>query len=259
MIHPTALIDKDAELGNDVQVGAYAVIGAGVKLSDCCKIGTHTVIEGNTTIGKNNHISSFVSLGCKPQIFRHKKIKPTMLEIGANNDIHEYCTISSGAYNNATHIGDNNLFMAYSHIGHDSHLGSNIVMANGATAAGHVVIENYAFISACVQMQPFCIVGAHAFIDCRSYCTKDIPPYMFIAKSQTNRKITVLGLNIKGLRQRGFSDDDIKSLKRAHKILYGSHLPLSEKCLQLESEGIDNDHVQHLSKFMQNSKLGVVY
>lgn len=258
MIHPTAFIDKEAELGDHVQIGAYSFIDAGVKLADYCTVGTHTVIQGKTTIGKNTHISSFVSLGCPPQIYRDRKIETTMLDIGENNDIREYCSISIGTYNRATCIGANNLLMAYSHIGHDCQIGSHITLINGATLAGHVTVEDHAVIGSGTLVHPFCNIGMYSFTTELLRCRKDVLPYMLVGESRVTNKATNYGINVKGLHHHNFSNGDIKILKQAYKIMYRNFSLMSDSLAQLGPHVAKNFHVQHLIAFIENSKQGVI-
>jgi UDP-N-acetylglucosamine acyltransferase len=215
------------------------------------------VIDGHTIIGENTHVSSFASLGCAPQIYRERQAEATMLRIGENNDIREYCTISCGAWDSCSSIGSDNLIMAYSHIGHDSQLGSGITLVNGATLAGHSIVEDHAVLGNAVRLAPFCRVGVHAFVYAGSACRKDVLPYMSTVIDYKGR-LDFYGVNVKGLVERGFSKSEMHSIRQAYKVLYSSDLLRSEAVRKLEAEADSSPHVRNIIEFIKNSKLGFV-
>ena len=178
-IHPTALVDPKAEIANDVEIGAYSIIGPDVKIDSGTQISAHVVIQGHTTIGKNNQIFQFNSLGAIPQDKKYKQ-EPTQLIIGDNNTIREFCTFNLGTVQDKgiTNIGDNNWIMAYVHIAHDCHVHNNTILANNSSLAGHVDMYDYAILGGFTLVHQFCKIGQHVITAVGSVVFKDIPPYV---------------------------------------------------------------------------------
>lgn len=255
MIHPTAVIDARARLGADVEVGAYSIIGADVEIGDTTWIGPHAVILGPTRIGKGNRIYQFCSLGDAPQHLGYKG-EPTRLEIGDNNVIREYCTLNRAtvAGGGVTRVGNGNFLMAYSHIAHDCQVGDHTVFANASSLAGHVHIGDYAVLGGFTLVHQFCRIGAYCMTGVNTTLFKDVPPYVTVA----GQGGVPHGINTRGLKRRGFSDDVILIIKRAYKTLYHSELKLAEAVAQLEQVGQSQAEIARFVEFIKASKRGIV-
>ncbi len=255
MIHPQAIIDPSARLGENVHVGPFSVIGAGVEIGDGSWIGPHVVINGPTRIGRQNRIFQFSSLGEAPQDLKYAG-EPTRLEVGDRNIVREYCTFSRGtvAGGGLTHIGDDNLFMAYVHVAHDCHVGNKTVFANCASLAGHVFVGDYAILGGFTGIHQFCRVGAHCMTGIATITFKDVPPFI-LASGNTARPY---GLNLRGLKRRGFSEAAIDALRRAYKIIYRSGLKLDQALERLDSMAQEHEEVRHLADFIRQSHRGII-
>ena len=255
MIHPQAIIDPSARLGENVHVGPFSVIGAGVEVGDGSWIGPHVVINGPTRIGRQNRIFQFSSLGEAPQDLKYAG-EPTRLEIGDRNIVREYCTFSRGtvAGGGLTHIGDDNLFMAYVHVAHDCHVGNKTVFANCASLAGHVSVGDYAILGGFTGIHQFCRVGAHCMTGIATITFKDVPPFI-LASGNTARPY---GLNLRGLKRRGFSEAAIDALRRAYKVIYRSGLKLDQALERLDSMAQEHEEVRHLVDFIRQSQRGII-
>jgi UDP-N-acetylglucosamine acyltransferase len=255
MIHPTAIVDPKAEIGEGVEIGPYSVIEKDVVIGRVTKIGPHVVIREGTRIGKQCHIFQFSSIGEAPQAFAYKGEK-TYLLIGDQNIIRESVTLHRGTVpgGGKTIIGNNNYFMAYSHVAHDCQIGNQVVMANGATLGGHILIEDYAIIGGLVAVHQFCRIGAHAFIGGFSGVLQDIPPYMLAQGDRTK----LYGLNTVGLKRHHFSEETLRALKKSYRTIFRSGLALDKAIKQLSGDNIFGvPEVQHLLQFIQNSKRGI--
>jgi UDP-N-acetylglucosamine acyltransferase len=253
-IHPTALVDPKADLQPNVSIGAYTIIEGEVFIDSGTRIGPHVHIDRHTRIGKNCRISPFASIGGPPQDLKFKGEK-TQLIIGDDNDIREYVTINRGTSGGGgiTTLGNQNLLMAYVHVGHDCHLGNGIVMANLATLAGHVVLEDYSTLLWLVAVQPFIRVGAYAYVTGKTGVRKDIPPYVKVEGD----KAKLLGLNTIGLQRHNFSDETIEALNKAYKIVIRSHLILKEALKRVEKEVPSIPEVIRFVDFIKNSQQGI--
>lgn len=231
MIHPTAIIADGAELDAGVEVGPYTVIDDQVKIGAGTRIESHVVIRGPTTIGRDNHIFQFSSIGDVPQ---DKKFagEATGLVIGDRNTIREGCTISRGTVQDGgtTRLGDDNWIMAYVHIAHDCQVGSNTIFANNATLAGHVHVGDWAIFAGFSGAQQFCRIGAHSFLGAYSGTNRDVPAYAMVAGLPSEPR----GINSEGLRRRGFSARQISNIKNAYRVVYRQGLKLSEAIAALE-------------------------
>ena len=236
-IHPTAIVDAGAQLDDSVRVGAYALIGAHVRIGAGCSIGPHCVIEGRTTIGRDNTIFQFASLGAAPQDKKYVG-EPTELHIGERNTIREFCTFNVGTAQDAgvTRIGDDNWVMAYVHIAHDCQVGSQTILANNATLAGHVHVGDWAIIGGLTGVHQFVKVGAHVMAGFASHISQDVPPFMLV----DGNPLAVRGFNAEGLRRRGFDAQRIAAVKQMHRLLYRSGLTLAQA-----REAIDALAVEH--------------
>lgn len=255
MIHPQAIIDPAAKLADSVSVGPFAVVGADVEIGAGSEIGSHVVIEGPTRIGCDNKVYAFAAIGGDPQDKKYAG-EPTSLEIGDRNVIREYCTLSRGTAQDGsvTRIGDDNWIMAYVHIAHDCQIGNDTIFANNATLAGHVTIEDYAILGGFTLVHQFCTLGAHCFTAMNSVISKDVPPFLMIAGHMARPH----GLNIKGLRRRGFSSETLQQLRRAYKLIYRSGLTLEQATEQLESLAQECIEVTQMQTFLKDATRGIV-
>jgi UDP-N-acetylglucosamine acyltransferase len=255
MIHPTAIIDSKAEISEGVEIGPYSVIEKNVLIGEGTKIGPHVVIREGTYIGKQCQISQFASIGEAPQSVGYKGEK-TSLQIGDHNIIREFVTLHRGTIKGGgkTVIGNENFLMAYSHVAHDCQIGNQVVMANGATLAGHILIEDFAIIGGLSAIHQFCRVGTYAIIGGITGVLLDIPPY---TKAQGDRA-KLFGLNTIGLKRANFSEETLNALKKAYRIIFRSSLTL-EKAMKrvVEDEISQTPEVQHFLQFIQCSKRGI--
>ena len=225
MIHSTAIIADSAAIADDVEIGPYTIIGEHVEIGSGTKIEGHVVIKGPTTIGKDNHIYQFASLGDAPQDKGYAG-EPTRLVIGDRNTIRECCTFSRGTTKDKgeTVIGDDNWIMAYVHIAHDCVVGNKTIMANNTTLAGHVQVGDWVIWGGFSGAHQFCKIGAHAFLGMYSGVNRDVPAYAMVS----GQPATVRGINSEGLRRRGFSAEQIRNIKNAHRITFRSGKKLVE-------------------------------
>lgn len=254
-IHATAIIDASAELDTSVEVGPYSVIGANVKIDAGTRVAGHVIINGPTIIGKNNHIFQYSSLGEEPQDKKYKG-EPTLLEIGDNNTIREFCTFNRGTVQdkNTTKIGNDNWIMAYVHIAHDCQVGNHTIFANNASLAGHVDIDDYAILGGFTLIHQFCKVGSHVITAVGSVVFKDIPPYVTAAGYDAKPH----GINAEGLKRRGYSAESILQIKRAYKALYRNGLSLEEAKVELEAMQKTTPEIGLLTDFLNVSTRGIV-
>ncbi len=252
-IHPLAVVHKDAELAEDVEVGPFTYIGPHVRIGEGTRIQSNVRIEGNVRIGKHNTIFHGAVIGTPPQD-THFQGEESQVIIGDHNLIREYVTIHRATgEGKATRIGDHNFLMAYVHIAHNCHIGSHVIISNASQLGGYVQVEDYAFLSGVVPVHQFTRIGAHAMVGGLSRVNQDVPPYMLAAGSP----LRVYGVNVVGLRRRGFPADTIQLLKEAYKILYLQGGPL-EACLQAILELGDAEELRHLVAFIRASERGIV-
>ncbi|MFL6717161.1 MAG: acyl-ACP--UDP-N-acetylglucosamine O-acyltransferase [Burkholderiaceae bacterium] len=260
LIHPTAIIDARAELDASVEVGPYSVIGPQVRIGAGTRIASHVVIEGDTAIGRDNVIYQFCSLGAAPQDKKYRG-EPTRLEIGDRNTIREYCSLNLGTVQDAgvTRLGNDNWILAYVHIAHDCQVGSNTIFSNNATLAGHVHVGDWVILSGFAAVHQFCKIGDHAFVGMNASLSQDVPPFILAAGTP----IAPRGLNIEGLKRRGFGADEIAALRRAYKLVYKSGLTLDEAraALAQEEAGLDGNpagRLRSMRAFLDNASRGIV-
>ncbi|HRO61310.1 MAG TPA: acyl-ACP--UDP-N-acetylglucosamine O-acyltransferase [Burkholderiaceae bacterium] len=232
-IHATALIDPAARLDSSVEVGPYAVVGAGVQIGAGTRIGPHVVIEGPTTIGRDNRIFQFASIGAAPQDKKYAG-EPTALEIGDGNTIREFVTINRGTVQDRglTTIGSDNWIMACVHIAHDCVIGDHTIFANTTNLAGHVHIGDWVILGGCTQIHQYCKIGAHAMTGVSTVVLHDVPPYVMASGNTAQAH----GINSEGLRRRGFSAERIATLRRAYRTLYKSGLTLQQATENLREQ-----------------------
>jgi len=251
-IHPTAIIHQGAQLGADVTVGPYAVISSQAVIGDRCRIGPHVFIDGYTELGADVQILFASALGCPPQDRKYHD-EPTRLVIGERSIIHEYVTIHRGSGEGSeTRVGDDNMIMAYSHLGHNCQVGSGVTIVNNAAVAGHVTIEDRAVIGGLVGIHQFTRIGKLAMVGGYSRVPQDVPPFM-IAEGTPAR---VRGLNVVGLRRAGMSAETRNSLKSAYRLLYRSGLNLSQALDRIAEELEETPELQYLVDFLSNLKYG---
>jgi UDP-N-acetylglucosamine acyltransferase len=232
LIDPRAIIDPGAEIEEGVEVGPFAVIGANVSIGGGTWIGPHAVIKGPTTLGRDNKVFQFASVGDAPQDKKYAG-EPTRLEVGDRNVFREFCTINRGTAGgrNVTRIADDCLFMAYSHVAHDCIVGSQCVMSNCTALAGHVELGDWVILSGYAAVHQFCKIGAHAFLANNAAVTRDVPPYLLVAGSPAEPK----GINSEGLKRRGFTPEQIANIKNAYRLFYRSGLKLAEATEELRA------------------------
>lgn len=232
MIHSTAIIDAKTELADDVEIGPYSIIGPDVRIDSGTVVASHAVLKGPTTIGKNNRIFQFSSIGEECQDKKYKGER-TRLEIGDGNTIREYVTVHRGTVQDrgVTTIGDNNLFMAYVHVGHDCVVGNDIIFANNATLAGHVSVGDSAILGGFTGVHQFCQVGAYSMAAMFSAINKDVPAFIMVQGNMASAH----GMNFVGMKRRGYSKALIKNLRTAYRIVYRQGLALDEAKVQLRS------------------------
>lgn len=254
-IHNTAIVSKKAKLSEDIQIGPYAIVGDNVLIGAKTKIGAYCLIEGNTTIGSCCEIFTGSVIGSPPQDLKYRGER-SFLEIGNNNIIREYSTFNPGTDEGSkTVVGDNNLFMAYSHVAHDCKVGDNCVVANNGTLAGHVLVEDKAVIGGLVAIHQFVRVGTLSIIGGCSKVVQDIPPY----STCDGHPARVYGLNLVGLRRNKFSRETIALLNHAFKIIFNSGLSTKHALEALEKEVKLTQEISSLINFIKNSQRGLVH
>lgn len=254
-IHETAIIDPSVRLGKDVTIGPFTIIEKDVSIGDGTWIGPHVVIRNYTDIGKDNKVFQFSSLGEAPQHQGYAG-EPTRLEIGDRNVVREYCTINRGTAGGLgmTKIGNDNFIMAYTHIAHDCVLGNHIIFANGASLAGHVDIGDYAILGGFTLVHQFCKIGPHCITGIGCICLQDVPPYIVAAGNPAGP----FGINNKGLRRRQFTEESIRLLNTAYRVVYRRNLDLQSALDELDSLTGDNNDVATFASFMRQSKRGII-
>ena len=255
MIDPRAVVPAGARVAVDAEIGPYAVIGAEVEIGPRSWIGPHALIVGHTTIGADNRIFQFASIGEAPQDKKYAG-EPTRLVIGDRNVMREYCTISRGTMldQGVTRIGSDNLFMAYTHVAHDCVIGDNIIMVNLAMIAGHVQIGDWAILSGYCAVHQHCKIGAHAFLANNCGVTRDVPPYVMAVGNPA----VPHSINSEGLKRRGFSAEQIRNLRHAYRVLYRSDLPLAAAVEQLSALVAAQPELRVLLDFIRTSERSLI-
>lgn len=255
MIHPQALVDPKARIGAGAEIGAFSIIGPDVEIGENTWIGPHVVIHGPTRIGAGNRIYQFCSLGDAPQHTGYKG-EPTRLEIGDRNIIREYCTLNRGtvAGGGVTRLGNDNFLMAYCHLAHDCQVGNRTIFANCASLAGHVTVGDYAILGGFTVAHQFCRIGAHCITALGTITFKDIPPYVIASGNPA----VPHGINVRGLKRRQFSEEQIQNLRRAYKVLYMSDRQLDEALAQLTDMARSGAEIAPLVEFVRASERGVI-
>jgi UDP-N-acetylglucosamine acyltransferase len=255
LIDPTAIIDKKAELADDVVIGPYSVIGPDVKIDSGTVIGSHAVIKGPTTIGKQNRIYQFTSIGEDPQDKKYAS-EITRLEIGDRNTIREFATMHRGTQQDhcVTQIGNDNLFMAYTHVAHDCIIGDHVIMANGASLAGHVCLNSHAILGGFTLVHQFTKIGQYSFAAMGSAITQDVPPFIMVGGKPTKPH----GINSVGMERNGISSEDIRLIRKAYKIIYKTNLRLEDAIDQMEELAGDSKELSLMIDFLRNVSRGIL-
>jgi len=255
LIDSTAIVDSKAELADDVSVGPFSVIGADVKIGAGTVIGSHVVIKGPTTIGKDNRIYQFTSIGEDPQDKKYAA-EITRLEIGDRNTIREYTSMHRGTKQDRslTKIGNDNLFMAYTHVAHDCVIGDHVIMANGASLAGHVHLHSHAILGGFTLVHQFTQIGQYSFAAMGSAITQDIPPFVMVGGKPTRPH----GINSVGMERNGISPEDIRLIRKAYKIIYKMNLRLEDAIDQMEDLAGESKELSDMVSFLRNVSRGIL-
>lgn len=262
-IHPSAVIASGAELAPDVEVGAYSIIGPNVKIDAGTKIGPHVVIDGHTHIGRDNQLFQFSSIGAAPQDKKYAG-EPTRLEIGDRNVIREFCTLNLGTVQDGglTRLGNDNWIMAYVHLAHDCQVGNHTIFANNAQLAGHVVVGDWVILGGFSNVHQYCQIGAHAMLGMSTSLTQDVPPFVILSGNPA----AAHGVNVEGLKRRGFSPEHITIIRRAYKLIYKSGLSFEQAKQALAEQAVLTGQtddaaagsLRMLVHFLENITRGIV-
>lgn len=255
MIDPRAIVHLNAELAPDVKVGPFSIIGPDVQIDSGTEIGPHVVINGPTNIGKNNVIYQFASIGEDPQDKKYAD-EITRLEIGNRNVIREFCTMHRGTLQDqgVTQVGNDNLFMAYTHVAHDCIVGDHVIMANGASIAGHVHIDDHAILGGFTLVHQFTQIGEFSFAAMGSAITQDIPPYVMVG----GHPIRPHGINSVGMERHGKSPEVIRQIRKAYKILYKNNLRLEDAIEEMEDMAGESNELSNMVSFLRNVTRGIL-
>jgi UDP-N-acetylglucosamine acyltransferase len=255
-IHSQAILGAGAKLGEGVKIGAYAVVGEEVELGDGCVLHAHAIVQGPSKFGKNNVFHAFSVVGGDPQdyTFRGERVE---LVAGDGNIFREYVTVSRGTQKGGgkTSLGNDNFFLAYSHVGHDCVIGSHTLFVNGATLAGHVTVEDYVTVGAFCPVHQFCRLGRYAYIGASTVITQDVPPF---SKIVTERETKNYGLNAIGLERREFSAERLQTLKQAYRLLLRSKLNTAQALAEMKKTLGNSADVQELIRFIEGAERGIV-
>jgi UDP-N-acetylglucosamine acyltransferase len=251
-IHPTAIVDPAAQLHESVEVGPYTVIGAGVEVGEDTSIGPHVVLKGPMKIGKRNRIFQFCSLGEVSQDKTATPDQPTRLEIGDDNTLREFVTIQRGTMKETgvTRVGNDNWIMNYVHIGHDCTVGSHNIFTNNTALAGHIVVEDWVGCGGYTLVHQFCRLGSYCFTGGGTVLRRDVPPFVIVQGDPGEPR----GVNVEGLRRRGFTNEEISDIKDAYRLIFVSGLLMNEVKAQLQEMGKRSPHCQRLLEFIESSK-----
>ena len=254
-IDARAIVDPSAVIHDDVVIGPFSIVGPDVEIGAGTRIEPHVIVKGPTTIGKNNHIYQYSSIGEATPDLKYAG-EPTTLTIGDNNIIREGVTLHRGTVQDRgdTYIGNDNLLMAYVHVGHDSVIGNHCILVNNAALAGHVIVGDWAILSGFTLVHQYCHIGAHCFTGMGSAIGKDVPAFMMVAGAPAEART----INAEGLRRRGFSDADISALMKAYKLIYRRKLTLEQAIEALKELLVESAHVQTLIDSLESSSRGIV-
>lgn len=255
LIHPTAIIDESAQIAEGVKVGAYCVIGAHVEIGADCVLEPHVVITGPTRIGRENHFFQFCSIGAAPQDKKYRD-EPTTLVIGNGNTFRENVTVNRGTVQDRgeTLIGDDNWIMAGVHIAHDCVVGNHTIFANATALAGHVTVNDWAILGGYTLVHQFCNIGAHSFCGMGSVINQDVPDYVVVSGNLAQPR----GVNLEGLKRRGYDRDQLSLVKKSYRALYRSGLRLDEALAEIQALNDDRGTLNSLVQFIQQATRGIV-
>ncbi len=252
-IHPTAIIDPSAAVPESATIGPYSVLGPDVVLGERVIVDSHVLIERDTTIGDDSRICKGAVLGTDPQDLKYAG-EPTILEVGSRTTIREYATLNRGTIDEGTtRVGDDCLIMAYAHVSHDSRVGNHVILANSVNMGGHVIIEDWAIVGGVTAIHQFVRIGSHSFVGGGSRLPQDVAPYVMVAGSPC----AAYGLNIVGLRRRGFKRDTIRQIKEAYRLLFQSDLNVSQALEEMEKRADLAPEVEHMIAFIRSSERGI--
>jgi UDP-N-acetylglucosamine acyltransferase len=245
-----AVVSPSARVASGVRIGPFAVVGDEVELGEGCVLDAHAVVKGPSTLGRDNHVHSFAIVGGDPQDLTYSGQRVS-LEVGESNDFREFCTVHRGTIKGggATRIGSHNLIMAYAHIGHDCVIGNHVILTNGAQLAGHIVVEDYAGISAFCLLHQFSRVGSHSYIGAGTVITQDVAPFSMVVGP---REVRCYGINKIGLERHGFSPERIKTLEQAYRLLLRSKLNTSQAVEKMRGTLSHSEDVQTLIRFIES-------
>ena len=258
-VHSSAIVDQRAQLDDSVEIGAFSIIGAHVSIGAGTVVGPHVVIEGHTTIGRDNKFFQFSSIGAAPQDKKWAG-EPTRLEVGDRNTIREFCTFNTGTVQDkgVTRLGNDNWISAYVHLAHDCQVGSNTIFSNNAQLAGHVEVGDWAILSGYAGVHQFCKIGAHAFIGMYTSLTQDVPPFVLVSGNPASAH----GVNIEGMKRRGFTRPQIDAIRSAYKTIYRNGLTLEEAKVVLTQAQATSDEgaapLADLLAFLGTTTRGIV-
>ncbi len=258
-IHSTAIVDPAAVLDDNVEIGAYSIIGPDVRIGAGTRIGPHVVIDGHTTIGRDNTFFQFSSIGAAPQDKKYLG-EPTQLEIGDRNTIREFCTFNRGTAQDGgvTRLGNDNWIMAYVHLAHDCQIGNHTIFANNAQLAGHVQVGDWVIMGGFANVHQFCKIGAHAMVGMSTSLTQDVPPFVILSGNPA----AAHGINSEGLKRRGYAREAIAAIRQAYKLIYKSGLTLDEAKAALAAEEETQPefavHMKLVREFLENVSRGIV-
>jgi len=254
-IHPTAIVDSKAQIPDSCTIGPFCIVGEDVEMGERCELHSHVVLKGPTKLGSDNRVFPFTTLGLEPQDLKFKG-ENTRLEMGDNNVIRESVTIHRGtpAGGGITRIGSNCLIMAYAHIAHDCVVADNVIMANAATLAGHVTVEEYAVVGALCPVHQFVRVGAYSYIGGGSTITQDVLPFSL---TSAKREVHAFGMNSVGLQRKGFSKERLRNIHQAYRVLLSSHMNVGDSLAKLKSADLGED-VARLVNFVEGSERGIL-
>jgi UDP-N-acetylglucosamine acyltransferase len=253
-IHPTAIVEDGAQLGADVKLGAYSVVGANARIGDGTELMAHAVVDGHTTVGSECEIHPFARIGGKTQDLKYKGGAPGVV-VGDRVVMRECVTVNAGTHDGEmTHVGSDCLLMAYSHVAHACDIGNGVIIANGTQLAGDAVVEDFAIIEGLCGVVQFRRVGKMAFLGGYTKATKDVPPFMIA----DGLDIQIRGFNKIGMERRGVSEESRAAVKEAYRILYRKKMPLEEALTAIESDVAQTEEISYLVNFIRNSKVGIV-
>jgi UDP-N-acetylglucosamine acyltransferase len=253
-IHPQAVVAPGAELADGVEIGPFAVIGSEVRIGRGTTVGAHAVIEGRTTIGERNRIFQFAALGAIPQDLKYHG-EQTTLVIGDENQIREFTTMHIGTEGGGgvTSVGNRNLFMNFSHVAHDCQIGNRVVFANGATLAGHVIVEDHVIVGGLSAVHQFVRLGESSMLGGGAMVVQDVPPFCVVQGDRAG----LVGLNVEGLRRRGFADEDLRALRVAYRTLFRSGLTVRDAIRKMREEQPLGAAAERMVRFVESSKRGI--